>query len=120
MYAFAERDFVHDQLATGRKSRILTIVDTHSRYCPAACPRFSYRGKDVVQTLNKVSGRNGHPATIRVNNGSEFISRDFDLWAYANDVILDFLRPGKPTDNGFIKAFSSKFHSECLTAHWRH
>jgi putative transposase len=26
-------DFVHDQLATGKKLRILSIVDTHSRYC---------------------------------------------------------------------------------------
>jgi putative transposase len=44
-------DFVHTQLATGRKLRILNIVDTHSRYTPATDPRFSYRGEDVVQTL---------------------------------------------------------------------
>ena len=50
--------------------------------------------------------------------GSEFISRDLDLWAYANDVTLDFSRPGKPTDNGFIEAFNSKLRSECLNAHW--
>lgn len=56
--------------------------------------------------------------TIRVDNGSEFISRDLDLWAYANGVILDFSRPGKPTDNGFIEAFNSKLRAECLNAHW--
>lgn len=50
--------------------------------------------------------------------GSEFISRDLDLWAYANGVTLDFSRPGKPTDNGFIEAFNSKLRSECLNAHW--
>ena len=50
--------------------------------------------------------------------GSEFISRDLDLWAYANNVTLDFSRPGKPTDNGFIEAFNSKLRSECLNAHW--
>uniref|UniRef100_UPI002492A95A integrase core domain-containing protein n=1 Tax=Roseibium album TaxID=311410 RepID=UPI002492A95A len=50
--------------------------------------------------------------------GSEFISRDLDLWAYANEVTLDFSRPGKPTDNGFIEAFNSKFRAECLNAHW--
>ena len=111
-------DFVHDQLATGRKLRVLTIVDTHSRYCPAADPRFTYRGEDVVQTLERVCARIGYPKTIRVDNGSEFISRDLDLWAYANDVTLDFSRPGKPTDNGFIEAFNSKFRAECLNAHW--
>ena len=53
-----------------------------------------------------------------MDSGSEFISRDLDLWAYANAVTLDFSRPGKPTDNGFIEAFNSKLRSECLNAHW--
>ncbi|GAB5511083.1 MAG: hypothetical protein Rhims3KO_24840 [Hyphomicrobiales bacterium] len=111
-------DFVHDQLATGRKLRILTIVDTFSRYSPATDPRFSYKGEDVVQTLEKVCREVGYPKTIRVDNGSEFISRDMDLWAYANDVILDFSRPGKPTDNAFIESFNGSLRSECLNAHW--
>lgn len=102
----------------GRRFRILTIVDTHSRYCPATDPRFTDRGEDVVQTLERVCGRIGYPKTIRVDNGSEFISRDLDLWAYANDVTLDFSRPGKPTDNGYIEAFNSKLRAECLNAHW--
>ena len=50
--------------------------------------------------------------------GSEFISCDMDLWAYANNVTLDFSRPGKPTDNGFIEAFNSKLRPECLNTHW--
>jgi putative transposase len=95
-------DYVHDQLALGRKLRILTIVDTHSRYCPATDARFQYRGEDVVQTLERICSKVGYPKTIRVDNGSEFISRDLDLWAYAKNVTLDFSRPGKPTDNGFI------------------
>ncbi len=52
------------------------------------------------------------------DNGSEFASRGPDLWAYANNVTLDFSSPGKPTDNGFIKAFNSKLRAECLNAHW--
>lgn len=49
-------DFVHDQLATGRKIRILTVIDTFSRYAPAVDPRFSYRGEDVVLQGNRISG----------------------------------------------------------------
>jgi putative transposase len=49
-------DFVHDQLATGRKLRILTIVDAYSRFSPAIDPRFSYRGEDVVETMERRSG----------------------------------------------------------------
>jgi putative transposase len=102
-------DFVHDQLATGRKLRILTIVDTHSRYAPATDPRVSCRGEDVVQTLEQVCREVGYPKMIRVDNGSEFISRDLDLWAYANDVTLDFSRPGKPTDNAYILRRGNRF-----------
>ncbi|MDZ5454722.1 IS3 family transposase [Labrys sp. ZIDIC5] len=111
-------DFVHDQLATGKKLRILTIVDTWSRFSPALDPRFSYRGEDVVTTLERVCRQHGYPQSIRVDQGSEFISRDLDLWAYQKDVVLDFSRPGKPTDNSFIESFNGKFRAECLNAHW--
>ena len=111
-------DFVHDQLATGRKLRVLTIIDTWSRFSPAVDPRFSYRGEDVVATLERVCREHGYPQSIRVDQGSEFISRDLDLWAYQRDVVLDFSRPGKPTDNSFIESFNGKFRAECLNAHW--
>jgi putative transposase len=111
-------DFVHDQLATGRKIRVLTVVDTFSRYAPVLDPRFSYRGEDVVATLDRVCGQICYPATIRVDQGSELISRDMDLWAYQNGVVLDFSRPGKSTDNAFIEAFNGRFRAECLNAHW--
>jgi putative transposase len=111
-------DFVHDELATGRKLRVLTVIDTFSRYVPVLDPRFSYRGEDVVQTLERVCGRVGYPKTIRVDQGSEFVSRDMDLWAYQKGVTLDFSRPGKPTDNAFIEAFNGRFRQECLNTHW--
>lgn len=69
-------DFVHDQLATGTKIRILTVVDTFSRYVPVLDPRFSYRAENVVRALDEACGQVGYPRTIRVGNGSEFISRD--------------------------------------------
>ena len=72
-------DFVHDQLATGRKLRMLTVVDTYSRYCPVIDPRFSYRGEDVVNTLERVCSEIGYPKVIRVDQGTEFVSRDMDL-----------------------------------------
>ena len=81
---------MHDQLATGQKLRVLTIVDTYSWFRPALDPRTSYRGETVVQMLEQVYGEIGYPQTIRVDKGSEFISRDMDLWAYAHGVTLDF------------------------------
>ena len=77
----AGRDFVHDQLSTGRKLRELTVVDTFSRYVPLLDARFTYRGKDVVATLERVCKCSGYPATTRVVQGSEFISKYMDIWA---------------------------------------
>jgi putative transposase len=94
------------------------VIDTYSRYSPVIDPRFSYRGEDVVATLDHVCGKIGYPKTIRVDQGSEFISRDLDLWAYMNGVTLDFSRPGKPTDNAFIEAFNGRLRAECLSANW--
>ena len=94
--------FAHNQLAIGKNLRILPVVNTHSQLCPAAGPRFAYHGEDVVQTLEKVCADIGYPKTNSFDNGSEFIFRGLDLWAYAKDVTLDFPRSGKPTDNGFI------------------
>lgn len=111
-------DFVHDQLATGRKLRVLTIVDTFSRFSPALDVRFNFRGADVVEVLEQVGRQHGFPSAIRVDQGTEFVSRDLDLWAYQRGVTLDFSRPGKPTDNSYIESFNGKFRAECLNAHW--
>ena len=58
------------------------------------------------------------PERIQVDNGSEFISKDLDRWAYENKVTLDFSRPGKPTDNPFIESFNGSFRDECLNVNW--
>jgi putative transposase len=111
-------DFVHDQLATGQKMRVLTIVDTFSRFSPALEPRVTFRGADVVEVLERVGRRMGFPATIWVDQSTEFVSRDLDLWAYHRGVVLDFSRPGKPADNALIEAFNGRFRAECLNAQW--
>lgn len=72
-------DFVHDQLVTGTKIRVLTIVDTFSRYAPAIVPRLRFRAPDLMEVLERVGAEIGLPQTIRVDQGSEFVSRDLDL-----------------------------------------
>jgi putative transposase len=41
------------------------------------------RAEDVVATLERVCAKQGYPKTIWVDQDSEFVSRDLDLWAYA-------------------------------------
>jgi putative transposase len=89
-----------------------------SRLSPAIDVRHSYRGSDVVETLDRVIQEIGCPKTIRLDNGPEFVSRELDLWAFMRGVTLDFSRPGKPTDNAFIESLNGKLRAECLNAHW--
>jgi len=111
-------DFMADELFDGRRLRLLTIVDNFSRVSPGIGVGFCYKGYDVVTALNLAVAQYGVPERIRVDNGPEFISKEVDLWAYAQGVVLDFSRPGKPTDNAFIESFNSRFRQECLNEHW--
>jgi len=71
-----------------------------------------------VAALIKVADEKGLPKSIRIDNGPEFTSKALDQWAYLNGVKLDFIRPGKPTDNALIEAFNGRFRQECLNESW--
>jgi putative transposase len=50
--------------------------------------------------------------------GPEFVARALDAWAYARQVQLAFIRPGKPIENAYVESFHDKFRAECLDLHW--
>lgn len=107
-------DFVAQRLADGRWIRVLTVVDQFTRECLALCADVSLSGEKVAAELDKIVGKRGAPLSITVDNGTEFASKAMDLWAYANGVHLDFIRPGKPVENGYIESFNGKLRDECL------
>lgn len=111
-------DFVADALFDGRKLQALTVVENYTRESLAIDVGQSLKGNDVVATLNRIAATRGLPATIKVDNGSEFISKVMDRWAYERGVELDFSRPGKPTDNAKIESFNGRLRQECLNLHW--
>lgn len=112
-------DFICDQLYDGSRFRALTIVDNYSRKCLAIYAGKSLKGSDVVQVMESVTFENKqNPKRIKVDNGSEFISKVLDKWAYEGKIELDFSRPGKPTDNPFIESFNGSFRDECLNVNW--
>ena len=107
-------DFVHDQLADGRPFRVLTVVDQWSRSSPILECGLSLRGGDVAAALDRAIGTRQAPRSITVDHGTEFMSRALEDWAWRRGVQLDFTRPGKPTDNGYIESFNGKLRDECL------
>ena len=111
-------DFVSDALFDGRRLRALTVVDNYTRESLAIEVGQSLKGEDVVRVLGAVVAERGAPQTIKGDNGSEFISKAMDRWAYEHGVELDFSRPGTPTDNAKVESFNGRFRQECLNEHW--
>lgn len=71
-----------------------------------------------MQTFEANHTVEGYPQMIRGGHGSGFISRDLDLWTYANGFTLDFSRPGKPVDNAHFEDFDGRCCVLCLNTHW--
>lgn len=107
-------DFMSDRVADGRWFRILTVVDQFTRECLCLLADQSLTGEKVAQALEPVVAQRGAPRSITVDNGSEFASRSIDAWAYRHGIQLDFIRPGKPVENGFIESFNGRLRDECL------
>jgi putative transposase len=107
-------DFMHDRLADNRAYRLLTVVDIFTRECLALEPAQRLNSDDVARIMQRICKECGAAKVVRCNNGSEFVGRPFDQWAYWNKVMIDFSRPGKPTDNAFIESFNSGVRRELL------
>jgi putative transposase len=107
-------DFMSARLADGRWFRILTVVDQFTRECLCLVADQSLTGQKVAEALEPVVLQRGAPRAITVDNGSEFASRVMDAWAYRHGIQLDFIRPGKPVENGFIESFNGRLRDECL------
>ena len=107
-------DFVLQRLPDGRWIRVLTVVDQFTRECLTLFADTALSGEKVAAALDKVVALRGTPQSITVDNGTEFASKAMDLWAYKNGVHLDFIRPGKPVENGYIESFNGKLRDECL------
>jgi putative transposase len=107
-------DFVSDRLADGRWFRILTVVDQYTRECLCAYADRSQSGEKVVEQMKRLVAVRGVPESITTDNGSEFAGQSMDAWAHKAGVKLDFIRPGRPVQNGFIESFNGRLRDECL------
>ena len=109
-------DFVSDRLEDGHYFRILAVVDVFTRECLALDADRHLSGRKVAQVLERIGRERGWPVDITVDNGTEFFSKAMDAWCHSHGVRLDFIRPGRPTENGYIESFNGKLRDECLNA----
>ena len=111
-------DFVHDQISDGRRFRAFNVVDDFTREALAIEVGASLPAAHVTRVLDMLVRTRGAPKAISVDNGTEFTSLLFDQWAHRHGVHVQFIRPGKPTENAYIESFNGKFRDECLNQEW--
>ena len=107
-------DFVHDQFASGRRFRVLNIVDDVTRECLAAVPDTSISGKRVARELTQLIEQRGKPSMIVSDNGTEFTSNAVLSWAAERRIDWHYIAPGKPMQNAYIESFNGRMRDELL------
>lgn len=107
-------DFVHDQMANGRRFRILNVVDDVTRECLAAIPDTSISGRRVARELTTLIARRGKPGMIVSDNGTELTSNAIFAWTKDHAMDWHYITPGKPTQNGFVESFNGRMRDELL------
>ena len=107
-------DFVHDQFGSGRRFRILNIIDDVTKECLGAIADTSISGRRVARELDEIIRRRGKPGLIVSDNGTEFTSNAVLAWAKASGVDWHYIAPGKPMQNGFCEAFNGRMRDELL------
>ncbi len=99
-------DFMHDQLSDGRSVRLLNIIDDFNREALAIEVDFSLPASRVVRTLEHLIEWKGKPASIRCDNGPEYAGKTMIIWAEIQNIILNFIQPGKPQQNAYIERYN--------------
>ena len=107
-------DFMSDQLSSGRRIRLFNVIDDFTKQCHAITVDTSIGGHRVARELTRLIDLNGRPEFIVCDNGTEFTSMAMFDWAQRSGIGLQFIQPGKPSQNGFCEAFNSRLRDECL------
>jgi putative transposase len=107
-------DFMSDALWSGRRFRTFNVVDDFNREILSIEIDFNLQARRIIRTLDRIALWRGYPAKLRVDNGPELTSVFMAEWAELHGVTLEFIQPGKPTQNSFIERFNRTYREEVL------
>ena len=112
-------DFMSDTLVDGRRFRLFNVMDDFNRESLAIEVDTSLPSLRVIRVLEKLIKQRGKPANIRCDNGPEFISHKLEEWCSHEDrrITIQFIQPGKPTQNAYIERKNGSIRRELLNAY---
>ena len=99
-------DFMHDQLADGRKIRLLNVIDGYNRQALAMEVDLSLPAQRVVRVLNQIIAWRGKPKAIRCDNGADYTGHVLQQWTKQQGIALWYIQPGKPQQNAYIERYN--------------
>ena len=105
-------DFMADRLGDGRAFRLLNVLDDFNREGLAIDVDFSLPAERVIRSLNQIIEWRGKPASIRVDNGPEYVSNKLLEWAKSRNITIQHIQPGKPQQNAYIERYNRTVRAE--------
>ena len=111
-------DFASDVTASGRRLRVLSVIDSFTKQSLALEVDTSFPSRRVTRVLGAAIRSYGRPQAIRCDNGPEISSRHFLAWAVEEKIDVVHIRPGKPTENAYVESFHGRLRDECLNVSW--
>ena len=107
-------DFMSDALWCSRRFRTFNVVDDFNREVLAIEVDFNLPAQRIVRTLDRIAAECGYPRRLRLDNGPELVSVTLADWAEQHNVLLGFIKPGRPMQNGFIERFNRSYREAVL------
>ena len=90
-------DFMSDQLASGRRLRILNVAADFSRPRVGQLVATSITGARLALFPAGLGKAAAHPKAVVCDNGPELTSKAMRFWSERSGAAPDFIQPGKPT-----------------------
>ena len=107
-------DFCFDDIARGRRIKILNVTDEFTRESLAGCVARRITAKDTVAVLEQIVARRGAPTHVRCDNGPEFIANALARWCSRRGSETAHIEPGAPWQNPFVESYNGKLRKELL------
>jgi len=108
-------DYQFDTTASGRKFKILHVIDEFTRESLADVVDRSIDADATVACLDKVASARGRfPEHIRCDNGPELTANALRDWCRLTGTKTSYIDPGSPWQNPWVESYGSRMRDELL------